>query len=157
MGVILASAFNEYQCTTWTEGSTHGGPINTSAGISSSGDQVIFTDVTDSQRISGVTTYRKIFFRNENADSVNLKCWIQSNYSATNETISIASGTSAGVQSVEGVGASYVTPTSISDGTVIVLGTLANNASAAVWIKRVVSPGGNGYAVDTFQLEIGMY
>lgn len=157
MGIILATNFKCYQCTTWTEGSTHGGVINTFAEIASSGDQVIFDDVSDAQRISGVTEYRKIFFRNENSDAVSLKCWIQSNYSATNETITIAAGTSAGVQSVEGVGATYVSPTSIVHADVLVLGSLAYNASACIWVKRVVSAGGDGYAIDTFQLEIGMY
>jgi hypothetical protein len=156
MGAILASNFKMYRCTTWTEGDTHGGVINTSAEIASSGDQVIFDDVTDDQRISGIPgEYRKVFIRNENADSVNLKIWIEANYSATNESISIALGTDAGVQSVEGVGATYATPANI--GTGLDIGALAQNASKAVWIKRVVTATGNGYVADTFQLKIGMY
>jgi hypothetical protein len=144
-----------YRCTTWAEGDSHGGAINTSAEIPSSGDQVIFDDVTDNERVSGDTEYRKVFIRNENADSVNLKVWIEANYSATNESISISLGTDAGVQSVEGAGATYATPTTI--GTGLDIGTLAQNASKAVWIKRVVTAAGNGYVADTFQLKIGMY
>jgi hypothetical protein len=155
MGTILASNFKMYQCTTWTEGSSHGGAINTSAEIASSGDQVIFDDVTDDERVAGDTEYRKVFIRNENADSVSLKIWIEANYAATNESISIALGTDAGVQSVEGVGATYAAPTTI--GTGLDIGALAQNASKAVWIKRVVTAAGNGYVADTFQLKIGMY
>ncbi|WP_305064618.1 hypothetical protein [Methanococcoides sp.] len=58
-----------YQCLTWTEGSTHGGDIDTGNEITSGADQNIFDDVSNAQRIAGVTEYRKIFIRNEYADT----------------------------------------------------------------------------------------
>jgi hypothetical protein len=163
MGVITTSNFKCYQCATWTEGSTHGGDINTNNEIATSGDQIIFDDVTDAQRQAGVTEYRKIYFKNLNADSVSIKCWIQTAYSATNESISIAlAKTTSDTQADASNTGTYLvgdwkTPSSISDGTALDLGTLSQNAYKGVWIKRVVSAGGNGYASDTMALGFGMY
>jgi hypothetical protein len=157
MGEITAANMKMYQCTTWTEGATHGGAINTSVEIASSGDQIIFDDVTDAQRISGVTEYRKIYFRNENADSINIKCWINTAYAAANEVISIVKAVSTSDVQTDADDYTYVTPNAIGHADVLDLGALAQNASAGVWIKRVVSAGGNGYAVDTMALGFGMY
>jgi hypothetical protein len=118
-------------------------------------NQIIFPSVTDAQRQAGVTQYRKVFIKNANADTVNLKFWIQVAYSGS-ETISVAAGTSNDVQSAA-TGYTYYSPTSIADAHVIDLGSLAQNASASVWIKRVVAAGVNGYVNDTFQIEVGMY
>lgn len=155
MGVITAANFKMYQGTVWAEGTTHGGNINTSAEIAASGDQVIFDDITDAQRVSGITEYRKVFFRNENADSVSLKVCINANYPALNETISIALAATASDIQTDATAYAYTTPSTVSTG--LDLGALANNASQGVWIKRVVSAGGDGYVVDTMSLQIGMY
>ncbi len=159
MAVITAANFKLYQCTTWAEGSTHGGTINTAQEIPSSGDQVIFDDVSDAERIAGDTEYRKVFFQNENVDSVNIKMWIETPYSAANEAISVCLGTDAGIQTTAGEGANgtYVTPTSIGHADVLDLGALVQNASKSVWIKRVVSAAGNGYVGDSFEIKFGMY
>jgi len=156
MAEIIAANLKLYQCATWTEGDTHGGAIDTGNEIASSGDQVIFDDVTDDERAAGDTEYRKVFFRNENPDSVNIKCWIETNYSASNQTISIVEGTASDVQT-DADDYTYVTPTSIDHADVLDLGALAQNESASVWIKRVVSAGGNGYSADSFELKFGMY
>jgi len=155
MVVITAANLKMYQGTVWAEGTTHGGAINTSAEIAASGDQIIFDDVTDAQRVSGVTEYRKVFFRNENADPVSLKICISQNYTASNETISIALAATASDVQTAATAYSYSTPSTVATG--LDLGALGNNASQGVWIKRVVSVGGNGYAVDTMALQIGMY
>lgn len=155
--VVTAANFKLYKCATWTEGDTHGGEINTSTGeLADSGDQVIFDDVTNDERLAGDTEYRKVFFRNENAETVSIKCWISKPYSATNQTVSIAGGTASDVQT-EAVNYTYVTPDSISHADVIDCGSLAQNASKAIWIKRVVSAGGNGITGDSFALTFGMY
>jgi hypothetical protein len=156
MGEILASNFKLYQCATWAEGTSHGGDISATE-IASSGDQIIFDDVTDAQRQSGVTEYRKVYFKNLNADSVNIKAWISQAYSASNETISIALAVStADVQSAASA-YTYYTPNSIVHANALDCGALAQNAYKGVWIKRVVTAGGNGYAVDTMALGFGMY
>lgn len=156
MGEILASNFKLFQCTTWAEGTTHGGDIGATE-IAASGDQTIFDDVTDAQRISGVTEYRKVYFKNLNADTVNIKCWISQAYAASNETISIALAASTSDTQAAASGYTYYTPTSINDANVLICGALSQNAYKGVWIKRVVTAGGNGYAVDTMALGFGMY
>ncbi|WP_135612760.1 hypothetical protein [Methanococcoides sp. AM1] len=145
-----------YQCTTWTEGGTHGGAINTAAEITSGADQNIFDDVTDAQRVAGATDYRKIYVRNENADTWNaVKSWIETIPSNANTTISIAAATSAGVQSVEGVGATYYTPDTKGHANAISIGDLIQNASGAIWIKRVVAASAAGETGDGFTIGFG--
>ncbi len=119
----------------------------------------IFDSVSDAERIVGNTEYRKVFFRNENADTVSIKGWIETQYSAANETISICLGTDAGVQTTGGEGAdgTYVTPNAIGHADALDCGSLIQNASKAVWIKRVVSAAGDGYVGDSFELGFGMY
>jgi hypothetical protein len=154
---VTAANFKLYQCTTWTEGSTHGGAINTSTGVlADSGDQVIFDDVTNAERLSGDTEYRKVFFRNENTETVSIKCWISTAYTATNQAVSIVAGTAEDVQT-DADDYTYVTPTAIDHEDVIDCGSLAQNDSKAIWIKRVVTEGGNGITGDSFALTFGMY
>ena len=227
---ISAANLKFYQCTTWTEGDTHGGAINTSAAITTNTSQNIFDNVEDAERSAGDTEYRKIFFRNENADAYNgVKAWIDSNTPATNSAITVLAGGSKSVQgnnsaaltgtctfaastAVTGSGtafltecapgelifnstddtntsakaiasiesntaltlgsayagttgsskeaklapitsATFVTPTSKSDGSVLSLGDLVQNASKAIWIKRVITAAGDGYTDDTFTIK----
>lgn len=155
--VVTAANFKLYQCTTWTEGETHGGAINTSTGVlADSGDQVIFDDVSDAERTAGDTEYRKVFFRNENAETVSIKCWISTPYTATNQTISIVGGTASDVQT-DADDYTYVTPNAIGHADVIDCGSLAQNAAKAIWVKRIVTAGGNGITGDSFALTFGMY
>lgn len=156
MGVILASNFKMYRCTTWTEGETHGGAVNTSAEIVSGTDQGIFDDVSDAERTSGDTEYRKVYIRNENADAVNLKCWIEANYAAANQKVWIALGTASDVQT-DADDYTYYQPTAIDHANVIDMGQLGANGSKAIWLKRIVTAAGNGYTADQFQLKVGMY
>jgi hypothetical protein len=156
MGTITEANLKLYQCATWAEGSSHGGDISATE-IASSGDKIIFDDVSDAQRQAGVTEYRKVYFKNLNTDSVNIKCWIATQYTATNETISIALAQSTSDTQSAASGYTYVTPTAIDHADVLDCGTLAQNAYKGVWIKRVVSASGNGYAVDTMALGFGMY
>jgi hypothetical protein len=97
---ILAASLKWFQCTTWTEGATHGGAVNTSVQITTGVSQNIFDNVTDAERQSGITMYRKVFFRNENADAYNnVKAWIQANTPDTQTAVSV---TGAGSVSVQG-------------------------------------------------------
>jgi hypothetical protein len=155
MGTITAANMKLYQCATWAEGASHGGDI--SATEITTTDQAIFDDVTDAQRISGVTEYRKVYFKNANADTISIKCWISTAYTATNETITIALAQSTSDTQTAASAYTYYSPDSIAHANVLDCGSLAQNASKGVWIKRVVSAGGNGYAVDTMALGFGMY
>jgi|WetSurMetagenome_2_1015567.scaffolds.fasta_scaffold01555_11 hypothetical protein len=85
---IDAANLKWYQCTTWTEGSSHGGAIDTGAQITDNTMNNIFDNVTNAERIAGMTDYRKIFFRNENSDSYTYpKGWISSQTPATNSAV----------------------------------------------------------------------
>jgi len=142
-----------YQCTTWAEGDSHGGAIDTGSEITDGADQNIFDDVSNAERVAGDTEYRKIFVRNENTDLWSaVKAWISSFTPATNDEISIKLGTADGVQSVEGVAAGYVSPDSKVHADVLSVGDLAENASKAIWIKRIVAAEGNGYTANAFTL-----
>ena len=152
-GAIATASIKFYQCTTWAEGDTHGGAIDTGSEITSASDQNNFDDVTDAERVSGDTEYRKIYVRNENAATWEaVKLWISQLTASTNDEISIKLGTSDGVKSVEGVAAGYVTPTSKAHGDVLTVGDLVQNASQAVWIKRIVDASADGYTDNTFIL-----
>jgi len=152
MAIAIAS-IKYYQCTTWAEGDTHGGAIDTGSEITSASDQNIFDDVSNAERSAGDTEYRKIYVRNENADTWEaVKLWISQLTLATNDEISIKLGTSEGVKSVEGVAAGYVTPTTKGHADVLTVGNLVQNASKAVWIKRIVAAAGDGYTDNTFIL-----
>lgn len=150
---ILMANIKFYQCTVWNEGDTHGGDIDTGSEITSGADQNIFDDVSDAERVAGDTEYRKIYVRNENADTWEaVKAWISQFTLASNDEISIKLGTPSGVQSVEGVAAGYVSPDSKSHADVLSVGDLAQNAYKAIWIKRVVAAAGDGYTDNTFEL-----
>ncbi|WP_305064619.1 hypothetical protein [Methanococcoides sp.] len=69
--------------------------------------------------------------------------WIAQFTDSPDDEISIALGANAGVQSVEGVGATYVSPD--SKRRIVSMGGLAQNAYKAIWIKRVVTASANGY------------
>lgn len=143
---ISASLLKWYKSTTVSDAVGNGGVINTVTGlITTNSAENIFPNVTDAERVSGVTQYRKIFFRNENADSyANIKAWISQFTPATNDEISIVAGTASDTQA-DADDYTYVSPDSAVHADVLTLGTLAQNASASIWIKRVVSAGGDGY------------
>jgi hypothetical protein len=128
----------------------------------------VFPDVTDAQRQTGVTQYRKIFVYNNNTDLVRLKTWINSNYSAPNETISMSTaGTASGTVGTDSVtttgvnGSAWQAPENINDARagkhVQDLGSIGNAQSKWIWLKRLVTPGGDGYINDQFVIGIGMY
>lgn len=149
---ITAANIKWYQCTVWTEGSTHGGDIDTGNEITSGADQNVFDDVSDAERVSGDTEYRKIYIRNENADTWNaVKGWLSA--IPDNTTITIKLGTNAGVQSVEGVAAGYVAPDSKVHADVLSIGNLAENAYQSIWIKRVVAASADGETADSFTVK----
>jgi len=150
---ISASLIKFYQCATFAEGASHGGDIDTLSEITTATDQNIFDDVSDAGRISGETNYRKIYVRNENADTwEGVKEWIDTFTPATGDEITIKLGTNAGVQSVEGVAAGYVSPSSKVHADVLSIGDLAQNAYQSTWIKRVVTAGASGETNNSFKL-----
>jgi hypothetical protein len=235
MGVISAALLKWYRSAVWAQGNAHGGAVDTAAAITTNTMNNVFPNVTNAQRVTGLVDYRKVFFRNENADTyTNVKGWIQANTPATNDAVWILLGgskstTSTPVQltqtkvvftnassAVTGVGTSFLTelapgekiyngtddteaagvailsiesdtaltlaagyggtssganatqgyvagidqctfvqPDSAAHGSALVLGSLAQNASKAIWVKRVVDAGGlDGYDSNSFTLRV---
>lgn len=92
MPTLTASGITVYRCSTWTEGSGHGGNIGTTS-ITTATDQNVFDDVTNSERVAGDTEYRKIYIRNGNATEwSDVITWISANTPAANDTIHICCG-----------------------------------------------------------------
>ena len=150
---IELSNLKYYQCTVWAEGDTHGGDIDLGSEIVSGQDQNIFDDVSNEERVNGDTEYRKIFIRNENADTwLAVKAWIAAFTPAANDEISVKLGTDAGVQSVEGVAAGYVSPDAKEHADALAIGDLAENAYQAIWLRRIVDVDGPGYTGNTFTI-----
>jgi len=153
MGEINPANLKLYRCTTWTEGDSHGGAIDTTSEILSGNINNIFDNVSNAERENGMTDYRKVFLRNENASTwPSVVAWIQQLTNATNDEVSIALGTDGGTKADEGAGLSYVQPTTSDHTDVLSIGDLAQDEYQAIWIKRIVTAGGNGYTNNTFQL-----
>lgn len=126
MGVIDANNLKWYKSTNWTYAATHGGNIDTTATITSNVANNIFSDVSDTWRSSGTTDARKVFFRNENADSYTPpKYWISANTPAVNDNVYL---TLAGTMS--------------QWGTAISIGVTATFATTTAWIVTDTSPVG---------------
>lgn len=150
---IAAASIKFYQCATWSEGASHGGDIDTGAEIVTATDQNIFDDVSNSGRIAGETNYRKIYLRNENADTwLSVSGWIDQLTPASNDEVSIILGTNGEVQS-DVTGYSFVSPSGKLDTDALLVGDLAQNEYQAVWIKRIVSAAGDGYTENNFKLD----
>lgn len=83
-----------FQCAFWNEGNDHGGDIDLANEISLSKiEENIFDDVTDAERVAGDTDYRKIFIRNENAETwAAIKAWISQFTLSTDDEISVLLG-----------------------------------------------------------------
>jgi hypothetical protein len=97
-----------YQSATWNDTTNNGGDRGTTV-ITSGVSQNVFSNITDAERVSGVTKYRKVFFRNENADNYdNIHGWITANTPATNSDVSILA---AGNKSLQGADSAALTGT----------------------------------------------
>jgi len=150
---IQVNKIKFYRCSQWSEGSDHGGDIDTANEIASGADQNIFDDVSDAQRVAGSTEYRKIYVRNENDDTwLQVVAWIAQFTPAENDEIAIALGTNSGTVSSEGSGATYVSPDAKDHADALNIGDLAKNAYQAIWIRRKVTAGGDGYSNNSFTL-----
>lgn len=93
MGTIAATLLKFYQSTNWTDASTHGGAIDIGNAITTNVSENIFDNVSDAERAAGDTEYRKIFFRNENADTyTNALAWIDSNTPCSGDAVWVQLG-----------------------------------------------------------------
>ena len=143
-----------YQCNEWEETATHGGTIDTASEITDDTLNNVFDDVSDAERIAGDTDYRKIFFRNENADDYSgPKVWIETNTPAAGDEVFIALGTADDVLSAA-TAYDYYQPTSKAHADVLEPVTIGEDESFSIWIKRVVTAEADGYENNYFVLKV---
>jgi hypothetical protein len=117
---VKASLIKFFQCATWTEGAAHGGGIG-AVEISSGSLNNIFDDVSDAERVSGDTDYRKIYVKNENADTwADVKAWIAQFTESEDDEISILCG---GTKSTESTPASLTGTVTFATKQVVGVGT----------------------------------
>lgn len=142
-----------YQCAFWNEGAAHGGPIDLANPISASSiTNNIFDDVSDAERSTGDTEFRKIYIRNQNEVTwAEVVAWISQFTLSPDDEISILLGSDASVQS-DIASSTFVSPDSKVHADALSIGDLAENEHQAIWIKRVVDAGADGYPANQFTL-----
>lgn len=133
----------------------YGGEINLNSEILTDQFGNLFDNVTDQERIEGDTEYRKVFVCNHNSGVgsswLNAKCWIFSNTLSPDDDVSIALGTVDDTK-YDAKNYTYYQPDAVDHADVLELGTLETNETAAVWVKRVVSPASQVYWANEFLL-----
>jgi len=88
---ITEANLKKYHSVTNSDASANGGAVDTAAAITSGANENIFPNITNAERVSGVTKYRKIFLRNENAsDYNNVKAWISANTPSGDTAVTIS-------------------------------------------------------------------
>jgi hypothetical protein len=151
---VTASNYKFYQATSWVYASTGGGTINTSGTITTNTLSNIFATVTNEQRLSGTTLYRKIFMKNEDATQFPAaKAYISASSPSTYSQIWITSGTAGDFQSAA-TSYSFVQPYSVGDASALSFGTVAIGDSATIWVKLVVASNSLGYDANTFTITV---
>lgn len=132
---------------------TTGGDINTSATIVDNTLNSIFPDVTDAQRGVGLTDYRKIFFRNENAEQFTFpKVYITANTPCPTDEIYICKQVSNSDEYTDADTYKFYQPDAVDHVDVLSYATLTEDQYCGIWIKRLVTANSAGYDNDTFTL-----
>ena len=115
----------------------------------------LFSDVTGDQHAAGYTSYRCFFVKNNNSTftGYNVKVWIDTNCTGTDESIQIGLEPSAG-SPAQTVASETTAPTSVSFSTAagqansLSIGTVAPSVVQAIWVKRIVTAGSTPQAAD---------
>lgn len=120
----------------------------------------LFDDVTGDEHTAGATEYRAIFFKNSSAETAyNAKIWIDSNTTATDDTLNIGKEATVG-SPIQTVALETTAPTGISFSTAdgqanaISIGSLLAGEVIGIWIKRIVTAGSTPAATDTAVLKV---
>jgi hypothetical protein len=223
-----AAQLKFYRSLVWSDAAGNGTGIDTGTEIVTATSENIFPNITDAERSSGVTKYKKVFFYNNNADAYNnVKAWIETQTPSADTAVTILAGGSVSTQGTDTVvptttftfaastsvvasadcskqlrpgeqiwnstndtnsakqtisaisadgltitlGSAYAGTTgagkaatvqkitdatfvtAINESAGVVLGSLANAQSIAVWIKLVVGASAAGYTDDTFTIR----
>ena len=123
----------------------------------------LWDDISGDEGASGVTEYRKIFFKNAHAtlSATATKLWILSNTTSSSDAITI--GVDLG--GVNNVGDDIVNETTAPSPAVtfvtavdkangLNLGTVPATQKYAIWVKRVVDASAGAADANTYQLKV---
>jgi len=138
----------------WAEGPTHGGDIDLTNEIISGLSQNIFDNVSNAERQTGDTEYRKIYVRNDGGFTwTAIQVWIQQQTPSAFDDIWITSqGSKLDVQSAA-VAYGYYQPGDKTDPDALALGNLGPGQYHHIWIRRIVTAGGPVYAGNSFEIS----
>jgi hypothetical protein len=101
---LSAASLKFYRSLVWSDANGNGTGIDTGTEITTATSQNIFPNITNAERITGVTKYKKVFFRNENADAYNgTKAWIATNTPSADTAVTISGAGSVSTQGTDTV------------------------------------------------------
>jgi len=167
MAEIDPNLIKFFQCTTWTEGDSHGGPPSTNQ-ITSGQMENVFDHVQPDEKPS--VEYRKIFIKNENPGTwPDIVAWISvlTGWDEDEFDINVDQATWDDVQT-DAVAYTYYRPTSRDHVDTKKLrvynssgelqntdGDLGQNEYAPIWIRRTVNTTTEGYTNNSGIITLG--
>lgn len=124
----------------------------------------LFDDVSGDEAAAGVTNYRCMYFRNEDANANGLispVSWIDVQ-SEANDTISIGLdpagkngvATTIANETTAPAGVSFTTPTTKGAGLALAGSPLVQNDFQAIWVRRTTAAGAASNAADTASVRV---
>ena len=120
----------------------------------------LFDDVTGDEHTAGDIEYRAFYFKNASAETgSNAKIWIESNTTATDDTIEIGIESASG-SPIQTISDESTAPIGISFSTAngqinaLTIGTMTAGTVYGVWVKRTVTAGSTPQATDTAVLKV---
>lgn len=158
-----------YQCENWPEGPTHGGGRGTTEIIDATLEN-IFDHIQPEEAQAGDTEYRKIYIRNQNADTwPDVKVWISQFTPWTEDEIWINVGDATWTDTqADAFSYTFYQPDSKShadahhpnvydDAGVLQnnFGNVGENQCFPIWLKRVVNPTTQGYTNNSAKIACG--
>jgi len=152
---ITSTSYKWYQPTLWSDvATTNGGAINTSATITTATSGNIFQTITNAERISGVTKYRKIFWKNEDTVTYpGAKAYISSVCTSTYTTLYMTPATANDYQ-VQATAYTWYQPYSVGATDALNFGDMITGSSTGIWLKLIVAANTVGFDSDQFIITV---
>jgi len=141
--------FRWYQCQSWAEGSSHGGPPNFDAEITPGGRHTVFDRVIPAESAGGDIEYRKIYIRNESSEDWLVRLWISQQTPFAEDEIAVALAASDDDTQLEAQNYAYLQPSSYDESTLEF--TLAAGSWQGIWLRRTVTA-----RAHRLQLRLGL-
>jgi len=145
--------FHWYQCQSWAEGSSHGGPPNFDAEITSGGKHTVFDRVIPAESAGGDIEFRKIYIRNESSEDWLVRLWISQQTPFADDEIAVALAVSDDDTQLEAQNYTYVQPLSYSESALEF--TLAAGGWQGIWLRRTVTATSERMRDNSFEISVG--